>query len=141
MANQRSFVMIKPDGIKKNIAGECLRRFEKAGLKISAAKLILMSRWQAARLYREHRRKKFYSGLVRFAVSGPALVTVVQGGNAVSKIRKTIGPTDPKKAPRGTIRGDFGTVLPFNIVHASDSPKSAKREIPIFFRKSELLRR
>ncbi len=133
--------MIKPDGVKKGVAWECLQRFENARLKVIAARLILMRRQQAARLYREHKGKKFYPGLVKFALSGPALVTALQGSNAVKKVRKLIGPTNPKNAPRGTIRGDFGSVLPFNIVHASDSPKSAGREITIFFKSSEIVKR
>ena len=141
MTKQRSFVMVKPDGVKKGVAWECLQRFENSGLKIIASKLILMRRQQAERLYREHKARKFYPGLVKFALSGPAVVNVVQGNNAVKKVRKIIGPTNPKNAPKGTIRGDFGSVLPFNIIHASDSPKSAGREILIFFKHSEMVKR
>ena len=136
---ERTFVMVKPDGVEKNVIGDCVFRLEKGGLKILAAKLIKIAPQQAESLYEEHKGKPFYDGLVEFALSGPAFPMVVEGENAVKKVRDIIGPTDPKKAPKGTIRGDYGSELPYNIIHASDSPKSAEREIKIFFKESEII--
>lgn len=136
---ERSFVMVKPDGVEKNVIGDCVHRLEKGGLKIIAAKLINMQKHQAEALYEEHKAKEFYPGLVDFALSGPSFPMVVDGENAVKKVREIIGPTDPGKAPKGTIRGDYGAELPYNIIHASDSPKSAEREIKIFFKDSEII--
>ena len=136
---ERTFVMVKPDGVEKNVIGDCVHRLEKGGLKILAAKLISVSKHQAEQLYEEHKGKPFYDGLVEFALSGPAFPMVVEGENAVKKVRDIIGPTDPKKAPKGTIRGDYGTELPYNIMHASDAVKSAEREIKIFFKESEII--
>ncbi|HIJ98395.1 TPA: nucleoside-diphosphate kinase [archaeon] len=141
MAKERTFVMIKPDGIRKKLIGEILHRIEKSGLKIVAGKLIKIQWQKAERLYAEHKKKRFYKGLLKFALSGPCFVAVVQGANAIKRTRALCGATDPQKAKRGTIRGDFGTKLPFNVIHASDSPKSAKREIRIFFNPREIVMR
>ena len=112
MTTERTFVMVKPDGVEKNVIGECLVRLEKAGLKLLAGRLFIMKKPQAAKLYKEHKAKPFYPELIDFATSGPAFIAVFEGENAVSAVRGIAGPTDPKKAPKGTIRGDFGTVLP-----------------------------
>ena len=135
---ERTFVMVRPDGVEKDAIGHCFFRLEKVGMKMLAAKLISVSKHQAEHLYEEHKGKPFYDGLVEFALSGPAFPMVVEGENAVKKVRDIIGPTDPKKAPKGTIRGDYGTELPYNIMHASDAVKSAEREIKIFFKESEI---
>ncbi len=139
---ERTFVMIKPDAVKKNLIGAIVKRIEDSGLKLVAAKLINIKESQARKLYEEHEGKEFYEGLVEFALSGPAFPMVVQGNDAVKRIRNLIGATNPKKAEPGTIRYDFGRdqELPANIIHASDSTTSAAREIPIFFRKEELVR-
>ena len=139
---ERSFVMIKPDAIEKNLIGKIIGRFEDENLVICTAKLIRASEAQVKELYTEHEGKEFYQGLVDFALSGPIMPLVVQGENAVSRIRKIIGKTNPNDASSGTIRGDFGKgqELPANIIHASDSQASAEREILIFFTEDELCR-
>ncbi len=138
---EKTFFMIKPDAVGKNLIGAILQRIENAGLKIIAGKLILMQKIQAEKLYAEHKAKEFYQGLVDFALSGPAFVAVIEGENAVAKVREVNGATNPKKAVPGTIRYDFalGSELPANAVHGSDSAKSAEREILIFFKESEIL--
>ncbi len=141
MAIQKTLVIIKPDGVRKKLTGEILRRIEKKGLKIVAGKLIKIQRKKAESLYVEHKKKRFYKGLLRFALSGPCFVALVEGANAVKRMRALCGATDPQKAKRGTIRGDYGGKLPKNIIHASDSLKSARREIPIFFKPREIVRR
>lgn len=138
-----TFVMIKPDAVKKNVIGAIIKRIEDSGLKLVAGKLTNMKESQARELYKEHEGKEFYEGLVEFALSGPVFPMVVQGKDAVKRIRDLIGATNPKKAEPGTIRYDFGRdqELPANIIHASDSPESAAREIPIFFKKEEIVKR
>jgi nucleoside-diphosphate kinase len=138
---QKTFVMIKPDAVEQDLVGEILMRLESADLKLSAAKLIKITQEQAKELYKEHEGKEFYQGLIDFALSGPVMVTVFSGENAVSKVRELIGATDPKKAGPGTVRGDLAKHqdLPKNMVHASDSPESAQREIPIFFSETDIL--
>lgn len=136
---ESSFVMLKPDAVARGLVGEIIRRFENKGLKLKAAKLIRMSKAQAEKLYEEHKGKPFYKGLVDFATSSPCFVTVIEGPEAVQVIREFIGKTNPRQASAGTVRGDLGTGLPKNLIHASDSPKSAEREIPIFFKADELL--
>lgn len=140
MTQEQTFFMIKPDAVEKNAIGSILQRMERAGLKIIAAKLIQISEAQAKQLYKEHAGKEFYQGLIDFALSGPAFVTVLEGEGAVSRVRELIGATNPKKAAPGTVRYDFagGSELPKNAVHASDSVKSAEREIPIFFKHTEI---
>lgn len=133
MSHQKTFFMIKPDAVEKNAIGNILQRLENAGLKMLEGKLINMKKKQAEKLYAEHRGKFFYEELVEYALSGKVFVSVFEGKNAISKVRRLAGATNPKKAAKGTIRADFGTELPKNAVHASDSVKSAKREIKIFF--------
>ena len=135
----RTFCMIKPDGVERGIIGEIIARFEDKGLRLKAGKLIWMAKPQAEELYREHLEKEFYGGLLEFALSGPVFVMVLEGEDAVTAARAIMGKTNPKEAEPGTIRADFGTELPKNIVHGSDSDESAEREIPIFFSEDELI--
>ncbi|MFH1424202.1 MAG: nucleoside-diphosphate kinase [archaeon] len=139
---EKTFSMIKPDAVGKNLIGEIIKRYESAGLQICAAKLINLPEVQVRELYKEHEGKEFYEGLVEFALSGPVVVMVVSGENAVAKLRKVIGATNPKNAEPGTIRGDLAKEqeLPANMVHASDSPESAEREIAIFFNEDEIVK-
>ncbi|BCU70542.1 nucleoside-diphosphate kinase [Stygiolobus caldivivus] len=136
---QRTFVMIKPDGVKRRLIGEIISRFEKRGFNIVAMKLIHMDRATAERLYEEHRGKSFYEELINYITSGPVVCMVIEGDEAVSVVRKMIGNTDPKDAPPGTIRGDFALSKSENVIHASDSEEKAKREMGIFFAEKELI--
>jgi len=138
----RTFSMIKPDAVARNLIGEIISRFEAKGLKLVAGKLINMTEAQAGELYQEHKEKEFYGGLVEFALSGPVFVMVLDGDDAVTAARVIMGKTNPKEAEPGTIRADFAdadTELPANFIHGSDAEESAKREISIFFEESELL--
>ncbi len=133
VAVERTFVMIKPDGVRRGLIGEVISRFERKGLKIVALKMLHMTREQAEELYSVHRDKPFFNDLVEFVTSGPVVVMIVEGESAISVVRTLIGPTDGRKAPPGTIRGDFALSIQENIVHASDSPESFEREHKIFF--------
>ncbi len=137
---EQSFVMLKPDAVARGLVGEVLKRFESKGFKILALKQINMSKAQAEELYAEHKGKPFYKSLIDLATSGPCVVTVMEGVEGVQAIRDFIGKTNPRQAGAGTIRGDFGMGLPKNVIHASDSVKSAKREIPIYFKPEEILK-
>lgn len=137
---EQSFVMLKPDAVARGLVGEVLKRFEDKGFKVRALKLIDMSKAQAEELYQEHKGKGFYKSLIDLATSGPCVVTVMEGVEGIQSIRDFIGKTNPRQASAGTIRGDFGMGLPKNVIHASDSLKSAKREIPIFFKPEEILK-
>jgi nucleoside-diphosphate kinase len=130
---ERTFVMIKPDGVARGLIGDIISRFEKKGLKIIALKLVHMTRKQAEELYSVHRDKPFYNDLVGFVTSGPVVVMILEGESAVDVVRIMIGPTDGRRAPPGTIRGDYALSIQENIVHASDSPESYEREHRIFF--------
>jgi nucleoside-diphosphate kinase len=130
---QRTYVMIKPDAVARNLVGRIISRFEEVGLKLERAELGLVTREQAAANYAEHEGKPFYEGLIAYITSGPVMKMVLSGPNAVSTCRKLMGATNPADAAPGTIRGDFGLVLDANVVHGSDSPESAEREIAIFF--------
>ncbi|NMP22285.1 nucleoside-diphosphate kinase [Sulfobacillus harzensis] len=134
-----TFVMVKPDGVRRGLVGEVIRRFEQKGLKLKALKLIHVTPEQAAEHYAEHREKPFYGELLSFITSGPAVPMVFEGREAVSVARTLMGTTDPAKAQPGTIRGDFGIEITENIVHGSDSPESAEREIAIYFAPGELV--
>jgi len=136
---EQTFSMVKPDGVARGLAGEVIKRYENKGLKILALKLASVSKSQAEQLYAEHKGKPFYNGLVNFAVSAPAVLLVVSGNSAVSVVRKVIGKTQPRDAEPGSVRGDYGIGVPENVVHASDSVDSAKREIAIFFSEKEML--
>lgn len=130
----RTFVIVKPDAVERGLAGEIVSRFERKGLKLVAADLRLIDVDLAGRHYAEHAEKPFFSDLVAFITRSPALLVVVEGPRDTWKVVRTLmGPTDPKDAPPGTIRGDYGVVLTENLVHGSDSPESAEREIGLFF--------
>ncbi len=139
MVVQRTFVMIKPDGYSRGLVGEIISRIERKGLRIIGMKLIKMSREQAEKLYSVHRDKSFFKDLVNFVTSGPVVVMVVEGESAVEVMRIMIGPTDGRKAPPGTIRGDYALSIQENVIHASDSPETALYEISLFFKEEELV--
>ena len=135
---QRSFVMLKPDAVKRRLAGEVVSRFEKRGLKIIAAKFMIIDTNLAKKHYGEHSEKPFFSDLVGYITSGPVLATVIEGEECISLIRRMVGATNPQEADLGTIRGDYAIDTGRNIIHASDSPASAAREIALFFEDSEI---
>jgi nucleoside-diphosphate kinase len=136
---ERTLVLIKPDALERNLAGEILGRFEQRGLQVRAAKLIQLDRDLAERHYAEHSEKPFFGELVDFITSAPTLALVVEGDSAVSVVRTTMGSTNPAEAAPGTIRGDLALAMPDNLVHGSDSPESAEREIALWFSDSELV--
>ena len=138
MASQLEFVMIKPDGVKRRLVGEIISRFEKRGLNIVAMKMVRITRETAEKLYEEHKGKSFFEDLISYITSGPVVCMVIEGDEAVSVIRKMIGATDPKEALPGTIRGDYALSKGENVIHASDSPEKAKREMSLFFEDTEL---
>ena len=129
--------MVKPDAVAKNVVGEIFSRFEKAGLKIVALKMLRLSRDQAEGFYAEHRARPFFPALVEFMTSGPVTVQVLEGEGAVAKNRELMGATNPKDAAKGTIRADFADSIDANAVHGSDSEESARREIAYFFSSTE----
>jgi len=131
--------MVKPDGVQKGVCGKVLARFEERGLKIAAMKFMRVPLELAREHYKEHVDKPFYDTLLGFITSGPVLAMVIEGEDAIDQARKMMGATDPKKAAPGTIRGDFGLYLTKNVVHGSDGPKSAKREIGLFFSEDEIV--
>jgi nucleoside-diphosphate kinase len=133
MAVERTFSIIKPDAVAKNAIGQILTRFEKAGMKVIAARMMHLSRAQAEGFYAVHRERPFFKDLVDFMISGPVLVQVLQGDNAIAKNRELMGATDPKKATKGTIRADFADSIDANAVHGSDAPETARAEIAFFF--------
>lgn len=130
---ERTYVMIKPDGVARGLVGRILSRFEDAGLLMVALSHLDVTEEQSAELYKEHVGKPFYESLLEYIHSGPVVATVWEGPGAVALCRKLIGATDPANAAPGTIRGDFALIMDYNIVHGSDSPASGEREIPIFF--------
>ena len=136
---ERTFLMVKPDGVARGLLGEVLRRVEGKGLKIIAVKMLRVDEPLGKRHYEEHREKPFFPGLISFITSGPSVAMVVEGRDAIKVMRAMIGKTDPKEAPPGTIRGDFGLDVGKNIVHASDSKASAEREMALYFAPEELL--
>ena len=133
MAIESTFVMIKPDGVRRGLVGEVISRFEKKGLRLARARLLTIDRALAERHYTEHVGKAFFEDLLAFITSGPVLAMEWSGDGAVEVARTLMGVTDPKKAAPGTIRGDFGLVVTENVVHGSDSPASAERELSLFF--------
>ncbi|MGA9097548.1 MAG: nucleoside-diphosphate kinase [Methanotrichaceae archaeon] len=135
---ERTFVMVKPDGVQRGLVGEIIQRIEEKGFKIVAMKLVTMSREKAEEHYAEHRGKKFFGDLVGFITSGPSVSMVVEGRGAIAAMRKMNGSTNPADAGPGTIRGDFGIETGRNVVHGSDSTASAAREIALHFDKSEI---
>jgi nucleoside-diphosphate kinase len=133
MAVERTLSIIKPDAVAKNVIGKIYQRFEEAGLKIVAAKMVWLSEKEAAAFYAVHRDRPFFADLVRFMTSGPVMVQVLEGENAISRNRELMGATDPKKALPGTIRADFAESIDANAVHGSDGPETARAEIAFFF--------
>ncbi|MEE4360770.1 MAG: nucleoside-diphosphate kinase [Pseudomonadales bacterium] len=133
MAIERTLSIIKPDAVAKNAIGEIIARFEKAGLRVAAARLMHLSREQAAGFYAEHAERGFFEDLIAFMTSGPVLVQVLEGEGAIARNRELMGATNPKEAAAGTIRADFAESIDANAVHGSDSPASAAREIAYFF--------
>ncbi|MEW5705735.1 MAG: nucleoside-diphosphate kinase [Actinomycetota bacterium] len=136
---ERTFTMVKPDGVRKSLTGEIIRRYESAGLKLIGLKMMRLSRERAEELYSIHEGKPFYNELVEFIISGPVVPMVLEGENAVARVREIMGATNPKEAAPGTIRGDFAEEITENVVHGADSVESANREIPIFFTLDELV--
>ncbi len=141
MAIERTLSIIKPDAVAKNVIGQIYARFEGAGLKVIAAKMVHLSREDAGRFYAVHKERPFFKDLVDFMVSGPVMVQALEGENAVLKNRDLMGATDPKKADKGTIRADFAESIDANAVHGSDSPDNAKIEIAFFFPESQIYSR
>jgi nucleoside-diphosphate kinase len=133
MAVERTLSIIKPDAVAKNVIGKIYQRFEEAGLKIVAAKMVWLSEKEAGAFYAVHKDRPFYKDLVAFMTSGPVMVQVLEGENAIAKNRDLMGATDPKKAAPGTIRADFADSIDANAVHGSDAPETAKAEIAFFF--------
>ncbi len=138
MAVQQTLSIIKPDAVAKNVIGQIYTRFEKAGLKIVAAQMRHLTRAEAEGFYEVHRARPFFNDLVNFMVSGPVMIQVLEGPNAVQKNRDLMGATDPKKADKGTIRADFADSIDANAVHGSDSAENAATEIGYFFAKKNI---
>ena len=138
MAVERTLSIIKPDATRRNLTGQIIARFEKSGLGVVAQKRLLLSRAQAEAFYAVHRQRPFFSGLVTFMTSGPVVVQVLEGDNAVARNREIMGTTDPAKAAPGTIRKDFAENIEANSVHGSDSPDTAAEEIRFFFSTMEI---
>ncbi|MGJ7613625.1 MULTISPECIES: nucleoside-diphosphate kinase [unclassified Variovorax] len=133
MAIERTLSIIKPDAVAKNVIGKIVSRFEAAGLKVVAAKLVHLSRNEAEQFYSVHKERPFFKDLVEFMISGPVFVQALEGDNAIAKNRDLMGATDPKKAAAGTIRADFADSIDANAVHGSDAPETAANEIAFFF--------
>lgn len=138
MALERTFSIVKPDGVQKNLIGQVYSRFEKAGLKIIAARMVHLTQSQAEGFYAVHRDRPFFKDLVKYMTSGPVVVQVLEGEGAVTKNRELMGATDPKKAAAGTIRADMASSIEENVVHGSDSAENAAVEIAFFFATSDL---
>ncbi|MGH7991192.1 MAG: nucleoside-diphosphate kinase, partial [Limisphaerales bacterium] len=132
-AIERTLSIVKPDGVAKNIVGEVYARFEKAGLRIVAARMLHLTRAQAEAFYAVHRERPFFKPLVEFMISGPVMVQVLEGDNAVARHREVMGATNPKDAKPGTIRADFAKTVDENVVHGSDAAETARQEIGFFF--------
>ena len=141
MALERTLSIIKPDAVKKNVIGQILARFEKAGLRVIAARMMHLSRAEAEGFYAVHRSRPFFKDLVEFMISGPVLVQVLEGENAITRNRELMGATDPKKAEKGTIRADFADSIDANAVHGSDSAENARTEVAYFFPACEVFSR
>jgi nucleoside-diphosphate kinase len=138
MSIERTLSIVKPDGVGRNLIGDVYRRFEQAGLRVVAARMMQLSQSEAEGFYAVHRERPFFKDLVRFMTSGPVMVQVLEGEGAIAKNREVMGATDPKKAAKRTIRADLATSIDENIVHGSDAPDTAAREIGYFFREIEL---
>ncbi|MFA0087304.1 nucleoside-diphosphate kinase [Vibrio sp. 10N.286.49.C2] len=138
MTLERTFSIVKPDAVERNLIGEIYHRIEKAGLSIVAAKMVRLTDDQAKGFYAEHEGKPFFGALREFMTSGPIMVQVLEGENAISRYRELMGKTNPEEAACGTIRSDYALSMRYNSVHGSDSPESAAREIEFFFPESEI---
>src|SRR5574338_634751 len=141
MAVERTLSIIKPDAVKKNVIGQILARFERAGLRVVAARMTHLSRAEAEGFYAVHRDRPFFRDLVDFMISGPVMIQVLEGENAIQKNRDLMGATDPRKAAPGTIRADFAQSIDANAVHGSDGPETAATEIAYFFPAHAIYRR
>ncbi|HHF2915499.1 nucleoside-diphosphate kinase [Vibrio chemaguriensis] len=141
MALERTFSIIKPDAVERNLIGEIYNRIEKAGLRIVAAKMVHLTEDQASGFYAEHEGKEFFPPLKEFMISGPIMVQVLEGENAIARYRELMGKTNPEEAACGTLRADYALSMRHNSVHGSDSPESAAREIEFFFPESEVFSR
>lgn len=139
VAKERTLSIVKPDGVKKGVMGEVIRRFEKEGIRIVAMKMLHLSKKQAEGFYAVHRARPFFASLTDFMSSGPILVMVLEGENAIARNRKIMGATDPAKADKGTIRADFAGSIEQNIVHGSDAPETAETEIRYFFSSMDIV--
>lgn len=138
MAVERTLSIIKPDAVEKNAAGAILKAIQDSGLRVIALKMIRLTEQQASGFYAVHKARPFFADLVKFMTSGPVVVSVLEGEGAIARWRELMGPTDSKKAPKGTIRGDFGTDVERNASHGSDAPETARVEISYFFNASEI---
>ncbi|TQV75111.1 nucleoside-diphosphate kinase [Aliikangiella marina] len=138
MAIERTFSIVKPDAVAKNVIGQIYARFESAGLKIVASKMVHLSQEKAEGFYAEHKERPFFNDLVAFMTSGPVMVQVLEGENAIKANREIMGATNPAEAARGTLRADFANSIDENAVHGSDAPESAAREIAYFFSEEEI---
>lgn len=138
--NLRTLALVKPDGVGRGLIGEVIRRWEKAGLKIAAMKMVRLSKAEAESFYQVHKGKGFYESLTTFMSSGPIVAVVLEGEDAIQKNREIMGATNPKDAAPGTIRKDFATEIEKNVVHGSDAPETARWEIGFFFSELEMLR-
>ena len=141
MAVERTLSIVKPDAVAKNVIGKIYSRFEDAGLRVVAARMMHLSQREAEGFYAVHRERPFFRDLVAFMISGPVMVQVLEGENAVARNRELMGATDPKKAAAGTIRADFAQSIEANAVHGSDGPETAREEIAYFFPASQVLAR
>jgi nucleoside-diphosphate kinase len=141
MAKERTLSIIKPDAVAKNVIGKIIERFEKAGLTVVAARMMQLSKDQAESFYEVHKERGFFPDLVKFMISGPVLVMVLEGDDAIAVNRQVMGATNPKEAAIGTIRADFAQSIDENAVHGSDAPETAAREIRFFFKDNELCER
>ncbi|MCM3738861.1 nucleoside-diphosphate kinase [Oceanobacillus luteolus] len=136
---EKTFLMVKPDGVQRNLIGEIVSRFEKKGFRLAGAKLMQVSNELAEEHYGEHKERPFFGELVEFITSGPVFAMVWEGENVISTARNMMGKTNPSEAAPSTIRGDYGVTVGKNIIHGSDSPESAEREINLFFDEKELV--
>ncbi len=141
MAVEKTLSIVKPDAVAKNVIGQIYSRFEKAGLRIAAARMMQLSQAEAEGFYAVHRARPFFQDLVKFMTSGPLMVQVLEGENAIARNRELMGATDPRKAERGTIRADFADSIDANAVHGSDSPETARVEVAYFFPALEIYAR
>lgn len=139
MAVEKTFLMVKPDGVQRNLVGEIVQRFERKGFKLVGAKLMTISQELAEQHYAEHKERPFFGELVSFITSGPVFAMVWQGENVIKTAREMMGKTNPSEAAPGTIRGDFAAQVSMNIIHGSDGNESAEREINLFFNAAELV--